>query len=230
MHHRRLSRETNRRIKPLGLPLSSHGARWLYLLKDILKNALRRNRLQTSNSWLLIEKNSEGFAPTFLSCKFETVALIIKCTNLKGAKWLEQTVSDTSSWQDHVLLVGKSRKLVQTTKIVVKLPNSYNKMDPKVVLKKKLRHKTVGSLQLNAAFFMWGAAHWDRLLSLACLKLMRLHLAEEDINFISDFYKFKPKCLTRLQANIHHSRSGATNLSKKFLAEDFHLALIQELW
>lgn len=33
-----------------------------------------------------------------------------------------------------------------------------------------------------------------------------------------------------LQANIHHSRSGTTNLSRKFLAEEIHLALIQEPW
>ena len=33
-----------------------------------------------------------------------------------------------------------------------------------------------------------------------------------------------------LQANIHHSRSGTTNLSRKFLAGDIHLALIQEPW
>nr|XP_021000265.2 uncharacterized protein LOC107445889 [Parasteatoda tepidariorum] len=33
-----------------------------------------------------------------------------------------------------------------------------------------------------------------------------------------------------LQANIHHRRSGTTNLTKKFLDEDFHLALIQESW
>ena len=33
-----------------------------------------------------------------------------------------------------------------------------------------------------------------------------------------------------LQVNIHHSRSGSTNLTKKFLDEDIHLALIQEPW
>jgi len=33
-----------------------------------------------------------------------------------------------------------------------------------------------------------------------------------------------------VQANLHHSRSGTTNLSRNFLTEDIHLALIQEPW
>ena len=33
-----------------------------------------------------------------------------------------------------------------------------------------------------------------------------------------------------LEANIHHSRSGTINLSRKFLTENIHLALIQEPW
>lgn len=76
------------------------------------------------------------FAPTFLSCKLENGALLISCADLESSKWLEQAVSEINPDFENKLLVGEARKLVRTTKILVKLPKVFSKLEPKEALKK----------------------------------------------------------------------------------------------
>jgi hypothetical protein len=67
-----------------------------------------------------------GTGPTFETCKLEDGAIIIICMDKPSMNWLQKTIGEMNPCNNMVMKVGEAKELIQTSKIIMKLPKIYN--------------------------------------------------------------------------------------------------------
>lgn len=77
-----------------------------------------------------------GTGPQFRGCKVEGGAILLTCAEKHTQSWLQDCVAKMNLWKGEKLVMGLAKEILQTTKIITKLPPLFNNNKEEEVFKR----------------------------------------------------------------------------------------------